>query len=90
MLVGLAAGYALGAGYEFETPGPVRAEMIGGGLGPWAPGEHRLTKPSHRLRQTHTFAIRPWIARIERTTAFRAGRSGDMFQVVPAAFAEHG
>jgi ADP-ribosylglycohydrolase len=36
--VGLAAGDALGAGYEFTTPvGEI--DMIGGGLGPWAPGE---------------------------------------------------
>jgi ADP-ribosylglycohydrolase len=38
VLVGMAAGDALGAGYEFETP-PVKPEMIGGGLGPWDPGE---------------------------------------------------
>ena len=38
VLVGLAAGDALGAGYEFKTP-PVKPEMIGGGLGPWEPGE---------------------------------------------------
>jgi ADP-ribosyl-[dinitrogen reductase] hydrolase len=38
-LVGLAAGDALGAGYEFE-PRPVgEVGMIGGGLGPFAPGE---------------------------------------------------
>ena len=39
-LLGLAAGDALGAGYEFEVP-PRRgaAAMIGGGLGGWAPGE---------------------------------------------------
>jgi ADP-ribosyl-[dinitrogen reductase] hydrolase len=38
VLVGLAAGDALGAGYEF---GPIceQPEMIGGGLGPWEPGE---------------------------------------------------
>lgn len=39
-LLGQAAGDALGSGYEFARP--VRrgeAEMIGGGLGPWAPGE---------------------------------------------------
>jgi ADP-ribosyl-[dinitrogen reductase] hydrolase len=38
-LVGLAAGDALGAGYEFQPipDGPIG--MIGGGLGPWWPGE---------------------------------------------------
>jgi ADP-ribosylglycohydrolase len=38
-LVGLAAGDALGAGYEFRPipAGPIG--MIGGGLGPWLPGE---------------------------------------------------
>ena len=38
VLVGMAAGDALGAGYEFTAP-PVKPEMIGGGLGPWEPGE---------------------------------------------------
>src|SRR4029077_7028150 len=38
VLVGLAAGDALGAGYEFAAP-PVKPEMIGGGLGRWEPGE---------------------------------------------------
>jgi ADP-ribosyl-[dinitrogen reductase] hydrolase len=39
-LVGLAVGDALGAGYEFTTPAPdAPIDMIGGGLGPWAPGE---------------------------------------------------
>jgi ADP-ribosylglycohydrolase len=38
VLVGMAAGDALGAGYEFETP-PIEPKMIGGGLGPWDPGE---------------------------------------------------
>lgn len=39
-LVGLAAGDALGAGYEFGVaPAPEQADMIGGGLGDWAPGE---------------------------------------------------
>ncbi len=39
-LVGLAAGDALGAGYEFRAPPPAgAARMIGGGLGNWAPGE---------------------------------------------------
>jgi ADP-ribosyl-[dinitrogen reductase] hydrolase len=38
-LVGLAAGDALGAGYEFASPPAGRAGMIGGGLGDWAPGE---------------------------------------------------
>ena len=39
VLVGLAAGDALGAGYEFGSPPPVDPEMIGGGLGNWEPGE---------------------------------------------------
>lgn len=39
VLVGLATGDALGAGYEFATPPQGDAAMIGGGLGPWAPGE---------------------------------------------------
>ena len=38
-LVGLAAGDALGAGYEFGSPPDGDADMIGGGLGPWEPGE---------------------------------------------------
>lgn len=38
VLVGVAAGDALGAGYEFATP-PDAVDMIGGGLGAWAPGE---------------------------------------------------
>lgn len=38
-LLGLATGDALGAGYEFGTPPSADAEMIGGGLGAWAPGE---------------------------------------------------
>ncbi|GIU86598.1 MAG: hypothetical protein KatS3mg009_1113 [Acidimicrobiia bacterium] len=38
-LVGLATGDALGAPYEFQIPGPDRPEMVGGGLGPWEPGE---------------------------------------------------
>jgi ADP-ribosyl-[dinitrogen reductase] hydrolase len=38
-LLGLAAGDALGAGYEFVTPGPAHAEMIGGGGFGWKPGE---------------------------------------------------
>lgn len=41
VLVGMAAGDALGAGYEFDPP--MEADqpvgMIGGGLGPFAPGE---------------------------------------------------
>ncbi|HZD66532.1 MAG TPA: ADP-ribosylglycohydrolase family protein [Acidimicrobiales bacterium] len=37
-LVGLAAGDALGAGYEFGPP-TQDPEMVGGGLGSWAPGE---------------------------------------------------
>jgi ADP-ribosylglycohydrolase len=39
VLVGLATGDALGAGYEFRRPPVGPAEMIGGGLGPWEPGE---------------------------------------------------
>jgi ADP-ribosylglycohydrolase len=41
VLLGQACGDALGVPYEFGTPpGPgVRAEMRGGGLGPYAPGE---------------------------------------------------
>lgn len=39
VLLGLAAGDALGAGYEFRTPPPGDAAMKGGGLGNWAPGE---------------------------------------------------
>lgn len=38
-LLGLAAGDALGAGYEFAEPPTGDAEFIGGGLGNWAPGE---------------------------------------------------
>jgi ADP-ribosyl-[dinitrogen reductase] hydrolase len=38
VLVGLAAGDALGAGYEFRSV-PDHIGMIGGGLGPWEPGE---------------------------------------------------
>lgn len=38
-LIGSAAGDALGAGYEFKTPGPAHAEMVGGGAFGWAPGE---------------------------------------------------
>lgn len=38
-LVGLAAGDALGAGYEFGPPAPAEPRMIGGGLGGWDPGE---------------------------------------------------
>jgi ADP-ribosyl-[dinitrogen reductase] hydrolase len=38
-LVGLAAGDALGAGNEIATPPAGEAEMIGGGLGDFAPGE---------------------------------------------------
>ena len=38
-LVALAAGDSLGAGYEFGRPPSDRAEMIGGGLGDWEPGE---------------------------------------------------
>lgn len=41
VLLGSACGDALGAGYEFEvaTPGPDGPQMIGGGLGGFAPGE---------------------------------------------------
>ncbi len=41
VLLGTAAGDALGAGYEFRAPMPAGASvgMIGGGLGPFAPGE---------------------------------------------------
>lgn len=40
VLVGTAAGDALGAGYEFTTPAPqVVIDMIGGGPFDWAPGE---------------------------------------------------
>lgn len=38
-LLGLAAGDALGAGYEFTAPPAGDADFIGGGLGNWAPGE---------------------------------------------------
>lgn len=41
VLLGTACGDALGAGYEFDPPMPAGAPvgMIGGGLGPFAPGE---------------------------------------------------
>ncbi|MFN8036130.1 MAG: ADP-ribosylglycohydrolase family protein [Acidimicrobiia bacterium] len=39
VLLGLAAGDALGAGYEFAAPPTAEPAMIGGGLGPWEPGE---------------------------------------------------
>jgi ADP-ribosyl-[dinitrogen reductase] hydrolase len=39
VLLGLAAGDALGAGYEFSSPPSGEAEMIGGGLGSWEEGE---------------------------------------------------
>ena len=39
VLVGTAAGDALGAGYEFATPPTGEVDMIGGGLGDFAPGE---------------------------------------------------
>ncbi|WP_431972191.1 ADP-ribosylglycohydrolase family protein [Nocardia sp. bgisy134] len=40
VLLGTAAGDALGAGYEFTRPGPEREiDMIGGGAFDWAPGE---------------------------------------------------
>jgi ADP-ribosylglycohydrolase len=38
-MVGMAAGDALGAGYEFGPPSPAVPQMIGGGLGDWQPGE---------------------------------------------------
>jgi ADP-ribosylglycohydrolase len=38
-MVGMAAGDALGAGYEFRELAPPVPEMIGGGLGHWEPGE---------------------------------------------------
>ena len=38
-LLGAAVGDALGAPYEFTIPGPTAPEMIGGGIGPWEPGE---------------------------------------------------
>ncbi len=38
-LVGLAAGDALGAGYEFGPAFSTTPEMIGGGIGHWDPGE---------------------------------------------------
>jgi ADP-ribosyl-[dinitrogen reductase] hydrolase len=39
VLLGTAAGDALGAGYEFATPPTGDIDMIGGGLGDFAPGE---------------------------------------------------
>lgn len=39
VLLGLAVGDALGAGYEFSAPPSAEATMKGGGLGGWAPGE---------------------------------------------------
>ena len=39
VLIGCAAGDALGAGYEFAATVPERPAMIGGGLGDFAPGE---------------------------------------------------
>ena len=38
-MLGLAAGDALGAGYEFARRVPADPQMIGGGLGNWDPGE---------------------------------------------------
>lgn len=38
-LVGLAAGDALGAGYEFNPEPPADIDMVGGGAFGWAPGE---------------------------------------------------
>jgi ADP-ribosyl-[dinitrogen reductase] hydrolase len=38
-LLGMAAGDALGAGYEFQGPPSGEVAMIGGGLGDFAPGE---------------------------------------------------
>ena len=39
VMLGLAAGDALGAGYEFGSPPTGEAVMKGGGLGSWDPGE---------------------------------------------------
>ena len=39
VLVGLAAGDALGAGYEFQSSPPPDPQMIGGGAFGWEPGE---------------------------------------------------
>jgi hypothetical protein len=39
VILGLAAGDALGAGHEFGTPPSGDASMKGGGLGGWQPGE---------------------------------------------------
>ncbi len=39
LLMGLATGDALGAGYEFQSHPPSRPEMIGGGSFGWEPGE---------------------------------------------------
>ena len=39
VLVGQAAGDALGAGYEFAGKVPAVPKMVGGGLGNWKPGE---------------------------------------------------
>jgi ADP-ribosyl-[dinitrogen reductase] hydrolase len=38
-LLGLAAGDALGAAYEFTSNPPAKAEMVGGGVFDWEPGE---------------------------------------------------
>ncbi|BBY07101.1 hypothetical protein [Mycobacterium noviomagense] len=61
-LLGTAAGDALGAGYEFARPlGPGQpVEMIGGGLGPFKPGEWRpRSSPgnTHRVLCLRTAAI---------------------------------
>jgi len=39
VLMGLATGDALGAGYEFQSNPPSRPEMVGGGSFGWEPGE---------------------------------------------------
>lgn len=39
VLLGQACGDALGVPYEFDYPPEGEAEMRGGGLGPYAPGE---------------------------------------------------
>lgn len=39
VLMGLATGDALGAGYEFQSNPPSRPEMVGGGAFGWEPGE---------------------------------------------------
>jgi ADP-ribosylglycohydrolase len=67
VLVGMAAGDALGAGYEFRPP-PVKPEMIGGGLGPWEPGEW-----------TDDTQMALCIAEVTATGRLDAGEVGDRF-----------